>query len=148
MSIIKSEMPLLVRHEGDWKGTYTVMDNEGNVIERYQSHITCQFPADGNPPYFQTNRYQWPDGKCEEHYFPGNYRDKKLWFDTERVEGCAWEADDATIIFRFSFKTVPDAYIYETIFLSPCGNHRARTWHIFKNNQIYQRTMVNEERVQ
>lgn len=148
MSIIKSEMPLLVRHEGDWKGTYTVVDNEGNVIERYQSHITCQFPASGYPAYFQTNRYQWPDGKRQEHQFPGAYRDKKLWFNTDRIDGCAWEADDATIILHFTYKGVPDAYIYEMIVLSPCGNHRARTWHWFKNNEIYQRTLIQEERVQ
>jgi hypothetical protein len=31
--------------------------------------------------------------------------------------------------------------------ISPDDNHRARTWHWFKNDQIYQRTLIQEERV-
>ena len=147
MSIIKTEMPVLVRHEGDWVGTYTVVDNEGNILDKHNSHLTCQFPESGSPPYFQTNRYQWPDGKRQEYDFPGIYKDKKLVFDTERIFGEAWETDDSTIILKFNYKDKPAIYVYELIVLSPCNNYRARTWHWFNNHQIYQRTLVKEERV-
>ena len=149
MSNIRDEMPVLVRHEGDWLGTYTVINNEGTILDKHNSHITCQFPEDSPYPYYQTNRYDWPDGKREEYQFPGIYRgDKKLWFDTERIDGCAWEADDSTIILRFSYKTMPEMSLYEMILISPCNNYRARTWHWFKNHQIYQRTLIQEERRQ
>ena len=71
MSNIREEMPVLVRHEGDWKGTYTIVDNEGNIIDKHTSHLTCQFPENAEYPYFQTNRYEWADGKKEEYQFPG-----------------------------------------------------------------------------
>lgn len=44
MSKIREEMPVLVRHEGQWAGTYTTVDNSGKVIDQHQSLITCQFP--------------------------------------------------------------------------------------------------------
>ena len=147
-SNIKDEMPLLVRHEGDWVGTYTIIDNDGKILDKYDSHLTCQFPEDEDYPYFQTNRYTWADGKYEEYQFPGIYRDQKLWFDTERIEGHAWEADDSIIILNFRYKDLADVNLYEMIHLSPCNKHRTRTWHWFKNGEIYQRTLIKEERQQ
>ncbi len=147
MASIREEMPVLVRHEGDWGGTYTLVDLEGNILDRHQSHITCKFPTDSSFPYYQTNRYTWSDGKHEEYKFPGTYRDKILWFDTERINGKAWEADDSTIILWFSYKGMPENYVYEMIILSSCNNYRARTWHWFKDNKIIQRTLIQEERM-
>ena len=51
------------------------------------------------------------------------------------------------VILWFGYKQFPDLYLYEMIQISPDNNHRARTWHWFKNNQIYQRTLIQEERV-
>ena len=147
MSAIRAEMPVLVRHEGTWVGSYTVIDNDGKIIDKHKSQVTCEFPDDGPAPYFQTNRYEWSAEKIQEYQFPGAYRDKQLWFDTERIEGHAWEADDSIIILYFSYKEIPDAYVYEMIHISPCNTHRARTWHWFKNNEIYQRTLIKEDRI-
>lgn len=147
MTNIREAMPVLARHEGVWTGTYTLIDCAGNVLDRHQSHLTCEFPANDPLKYYQINRYTWADGKQEEHRFPGTYRDQKLWFDTDRLQGHAWEADDATLILWFAYKTVPDFYLYEMIQISPGNNHRARTWHWFKHNQIYQRTFIQEERL-
>ena len=148
MSSIREEMPVLARHEGDWVGTYTLIDTEGTILDKHDSHLTCQFPEDSPYPYYQTNRYQWPDGKREEHQFPGMYRDKKLWFDMERIHGYAWEADHSTLILWFTYKAMPEMYLYEMIQISPCNNYRSRTWHWFKNHQIYRRTLIQEERMQ
>lgn len=146
MSIIQEAMPVLARHEGEWQGTYTVIDAAGKIIDRHESRLTCQFPQDGSHDYYQINRYTWADGKHEEYEFPGAYRDKKLWFDTERIQGNAWEADDSIVILWFSYKTMPDYYVYEMIHISPCSNYRARTWHWFKDHQLFQRTLIQEER--
>jgi hypothetical protein len=144
---IREEMPVLARHAGDWMGTYTLIDNTGQVLDTHQAHLTCAFPETGDYPYLQTNRYQWADGKREEYQFPGLYCDKKLWFDTERIKGHAWEVDDATIMLWLTYKGIPeDMYIYEMIQISPCNRYRARTWHWFKHHQIYQRTIIQEER--
>lgn len=147
MAGIREEMPVLARHEGEWAGTYTLIDLEGKVLDRHESHLSCQFPTDGPYPYYQINRYTWAEGKQEEHQFPGTYHDKKLWFDTDRIHGYAWEADAATVILRFSYKNIPGFYLYEMIQISPCDRYRARTWQWFRENQVYQRTLIQEERV-
>ncbi len=145
---IRTEMPLLARHEGDWLGTYILIDIRGNIIDQHKSHLTCQFPEDGSHDYYQINRYIWDDDKKEEIHFPGTYKDQKLWFDMERIKGYAWEIDPMTIILTWTYKIIPDQYLYEMIQLSPCGNYRSRTWHWFKNNKVYQRTLIQEERMQ
>lgn len=148
MSAIRDEMPVLIRHEGDWVGTYTLIDTEGNILEKHNSHLTCYFPEDDEYPFYQINRYKWLDGKREELYFPAAYRDQKIWFDTDRIEGQAWEVDNSTVILFFIYKAVPDLHLYEMSQISPCNNYRSRTWHWFKNNQIFRRTMIQEERLQ
>jgi hypothetical protein len=148
MSNIRLEMPVLARHQGEWMGTYTLVDTTGKILDVHQSHLSCQFPEHGDYLYYQINRYTWDDGKKEEHQFPGTYQDKKLWFDTERIQGKAWEIDDSTVILWFGYKQFPpDMYLYEMIQISPDNNYRARTWHWFQNHQIYQRTLIQEERV-
>ncbi|MBE9005020.1 DUF3598 family protein [Fortiea sp. LEGE XX443] len=147
MSNIRQEMPVLARHEGDWIGTYTLVDLEGKILDKHESHLSCQFPDNSLDSYYQINRYKWSDGKQEEHKFPGMYRDKTLWFDTERIQGKAWEVDNSTLILWFSYKTAPAMYLYEMIQISPDNNHRARTWQWFKNHQIYQRTLIQEQRL-
>ncbi|MCC5660167.1 DUF3598 family protein [Nostoc sp. XA010] len=147
MSNIREGMPVLARHEGDWVGTYTLVDTTGKILDSHESHLSCQFPENGPHPYYQINRYKWSDGKQEEHEFPGSYKDNKLWFDTDRIQGKAWEADDSIVILWFSYKTNPEMSLYEMIYISPDNNNRARTWHWFKNNKIFQRTLIQEERV-
>lgn len=144
---IREAMPVLARHEGDWVGQYTLIDLTGTVLDQHDSYLSCQFPATDPQAYFQINRYVWPDGRQEEHHFPGIYQDKKLWFDVERIQGYAWEVDEQTILLRWTYKAIPDAYLYEMIQISPCNNHRARTWHWFRNHQLYQRTLIQEQRI-
>ena len=144
---IREEMPVLARHAGEWTGTYTLIDTSGKILDHHQSHLSRQLPEDGPYPYYQVNRYTWADGKEEVHNFPGTYQDKILWFDSDRIQGKAWEIDDSTVILWFSYKTAPGMYLYEMIQISPDNNHRARTWHWFKNDQIYQRTLIQEERL-
>lgn len=147
MSNIREEMPVLARHQGDWVGTYTLIDTTGKIIDSHQSHLSCQFPENAPYSYYQINRYTWNDGKQEEHQFPATYRDKKIWFDTERILGKAWEVDDSTVILWFAYKNFPEMYLYEMIQISPDNNYRARTWQWFKNHLVYQRTLIQEERL-
>jgi hypothetical protein len=144
---IRTEMPLLARHEGDWVGEYIYLDNAGKVLDRHASHLTCSFPAEGEFPYWQVNHYTWADGRKEEIQFPATYKDGKIWFDNARINGFAWEVDDKTIILTWHYKTDPENYLYEMIQLSADGNHRARTWHWFNNGEIVKRTIIKETRV-
>ena len=144
---IKEDMPLLARHEGEWQGTYTFVDVKGQVIDHHEAQLSNTFPTDGEFPYHQTNRYRWEDGRTEVLEFPATYRDGQIWFDTDRMYGHAWEVDDRTIVLTWTYKGQEDIYLYEMIQLSADGNHRARTWHWFKDDQIFQRTLINEHRI-
>lgn len=144
---MKEKMPVLARHEGEWEGTYIHVDADANIIDKHASYLTCSFPSDGSSDYYQTNRYTWPDGKTELHQFPGTYRDSEVWFDNDRILGHCWEADDRTVILTWIYRMDPDNPLYEMIQISPDGNHRARTWHWYKNGEIIRRTLIKEKRV-
>lgn len=143
---IKSEMPLLARHAGNWVGRYTHTDANGVILDVHASRLTCAFPDSGPHPYIQTNRYLWDNGKSEEFFFPASYKEGRIWFDTDRIIGSAWEADANTVLLHWEYKSIPGSSLYEMIQLSPCGNHRCRTWHWFENNKIVKRTLITEQR--
>ena len=84
-------------------------------------------------PYHQTNFYSWVDGKTEVRDFPAQYRDGRMWFDNEVIEGWAAEVPldtfNRTVMLYWKRKGDPDLYLYEMIQLSDDGNHRHRVWH-------------------
>ncbi|HYC05614.1 MAG TPA: hypothetical protein VED40_20140 [Azospirillaceae bacterium] len=151
MSDIRTGMPLLARHEGEWEGVYIYIDADGKEVDRHNSHLTCKFPDGGEFDYYQINRYSWSDGRSEEHHFPAKYRDGRIWWDTERITGWAADVgldnDKRTTMLTWTRKDMPNHYLYEMIQLSPCGTKRARTWHWFKDDELYQRTIIKERRV-
>jgi len=147
MANIKEEMPLLARHEGEWEGVYTEIDPEGKILHSHSSHLSCTFPESGPHPYYQINRYQWADGRREEHHFPARYRDGRIWWDTERISGYAWEADSRTIMLYWERKGMSGVSLYEMIQLSADGEQRARTWHWLKDGVLVKRTIIRERRM-
>ena len=144
---IKEGMPLLARHEGEWHGTYTHVDPEGNITDRHRSELVCSFPTEGEYPYFQTNKYTWDDGKEEFIEFPGSYRDGKLHFDTERISGYCWEVDDHAIVLTWKYVKDPSISLYELILLDDSGTNRTRTWHWIKDGVCFQRTLIDEKKI-
>lgn len=147
MRMIAWQMPVLARHEGEWEGTYTYVDTDNKILDQHSSHLTCTFPDEGEHAYYQINRYKWPDGKTEEHHFPAKYAEGRIWWDTDRIEGCAWEIDSRTVVLTWKRKDLPGEYLYEMIQISDCGNKRGRTWHWFRDDEMYMRTVIKERRV-
>ncbi|MFM2044955.1 MAG: hypothetical protein RLY86_3531 [Pseudomonadota bacterium] len=144
---IKTGMPLLARHAGEWEGVYTHVDTDNVVIDRHRSHLTCTFPEDGPYAYMQVNRYAWDDGRTEVNEFPATYRDGRIWWDTPRITGYAWEVDPRTICLYWQRKDMEGWYLYEMIQLSACGTKRGRTWHWFENDELVRRTCIKETRI-
>jgi hypothetical protein len=147
MSNIRTDMPVLARHEGAWEGEYLHMDTNGNILDRHRSQVTCQFPTSGAAAYSQINVYTWPDGRREELHFPATYRDRRIWWDTERIRGHAWEIDNRTVVLTWTRKDLPDYYLYEMIQISADGTQRGRTWHWFESDILVKRTCIKERRV-
>lgn len=146
MSNIRTEMPVLARHEGEWEGTYIHMDTDGREIDRHKAELQCRFPTEGPFAYHQINLYTWDDGKTEENHFPATFHDGRIWWDTDRIEGSAWEIDPRTVVLTWTRKDMPGHYLYEMIQISDDNNDRGRTWHWFENDVLVRRTCIKERR--
>lgn len=150
-SRMKLEMPVLARHEGIWEGMYRHYNADGEKIDEHKSRLVCRFPDDDAKPYHQTNHYTWADGRTQVQEFIPTYKDGRIWFDDDKIYG--WAADleldqnGRMTVLSWVRPKEPGLYLYEMIQISDCGQKRARTWHWFKDDELFQRTLVNERKV-
>jgi hypothetical protein len=146
---LREEMPILARHEGEWTGEYVEVDPDAEVIDRFDAHLSCRFPDEGEYPYYQVNRYEWSDGTERRIEFPGTYDDGRIVFDNERIYGRAWEAehDDRTVMLTWTRKDMPGSYFYEMIQINGDDDERVRTWHWFEDDELSKRTLIREHRI-
>lgn len=147
MNHLKTDMPVLYKHLGKWSGTYRFVDTQYELLDQYDFIIDCEFPDEGTVAYRQTSQYFWPDGRQQQLCFEAEYHDKAIVWNNGRIAGKMWELDEETLYLKFRFLDQADVHVTEMIQISPCGQHRGRTWHWFKQNQLYQLTLVNEQRV-
>lgn len=151
MTDIRQAMPILARHEGVWDGWYRYYDPQGDKVDEHSSRLVCRFPDAGPVPYHQTNHYRWADGRTEVRDFPADYRDGRIWFDNELIEG--WPAEEPldqharTVLLYWIRKGEAGLYLYEMIQISDCGRHRHRVWHWYREGRIVQRTLIDEQKV-
>ncbi len=149
---IAKEMPLLARHEGVWDGTYTYFNADNEKVDEHASRLLCRMPTaeEGGEenPYHQTNHYRWPDGKTEIREFPAEFRDGRIWWDNELIQGWAAEVplDDLnrTMMLYWQRTGDPSLYLYEQIQISDDGQNRCRTWHWIRNGSLETRTAIQE----
>lgn len=135
----------MLKHEGVWEGTYQHFDVEGNMLDKHRSSVECIFPTEGDVVYIQKNKFEWEDGKTYEVEFGGVIRDNKIYWDTETFSGYGWQSHNC-ILLQLDRKDDPGASFTEVIILGEDGDHRARTWHWFKNGKCFKRTLCNESR--
>ena len=148
MSIIKSKMPLLARHEGAWAGTYRFITPQMKLLDQYDFRINVKFPDDGKGglTYRQESFYTWPDGRTRELAFEGVYAGGTVAF-AGRIAGSIRELDNRTLYTHFWFDDQPGVDVCEAIQLAANNTDRARTWHWFKDGKLFQLTLVDERRV-
>lgn len=145
---IKESMPLLHRAAGVWEGFYRYFDIHGNKVDEHKSRLMCRFPTEDS--YHQTNFYYWADGKAEERDFPTRIEGNRLIFFTG-ISGWAAEVPldehKRTMMLHWTRNDDPGLYLYEMIQMSDCGKYRSRVWQWFRNGQLEQRTLIDEQRV-
>lgn len=148
MSIIRTRMPLLARHEGTWAGTYRFITPQMTLLDQHDFRIVASFPEDGRGgvTYRQDSVYRWPDGRTRELRFEGVYDNGRVVFDG-RIAGSMRELDERTLYLHFWFADQPGVDVLEAIHLAPNNADRARTWHWFKDQKLFQLTLVDEHRV-
>ncbi len=137
-------MRIFKQHTGIWEGTYTRINEKGEVIDHHQSRLTLRI--EGNV-WKQQNEYTWEGGKHELHDFGAAAFDEAgmLHFDNARILGKAWESSDV-ICLEWSYKQQPGSQLYEIISLLGDG-HRMRTWQHSQSGQFQGLTMIEERRV-
>lgn len=145
----RRNMPAMLDHEGLWEGTYTHINRDAEVIDTHKVNIRCEFPTSGEYVYIQHNHFMWEDGREFKMTLPGVYRDGRLWWDLETFSGSAWQTDDNLILLNLTRKDDPGASFFEIIVMvmGDNGQHRSRTWHWFKNGQLFKRTLCDEWKV-
>lgn len=137
--------PVFARHMGVWEGTYTRIDTKtGQILDRHRSRLTCKILDDGS--YWQQNEYFWDDGRTEVKQFPGEFKDKVLHFDNERLLGDAYEVDQNTICLFWINKNEPGVRYAEIISLES-DTHRCRVWQHFENGEFTKVTVIDEKKV-
>ncbi len=150
-SIIEERMKVLARVKGRWRGTYLEQTPDGMEVDRYDFFLDISFPDEPGAAYRQVTRYRWPDGRQVEHVFDAGFVETNgipaVTWDHEIMSGRMFEIDDSTIQLRFSYKGAEQIQVQESMFVSPTGAHRMRTWHWFKGGEPYRKTIVQEHRV-
>jgi len=139
-------MPVFARHEGYWIGTYTQLSPSGETLDRYEVRTHSELPEDGGCDFRLTVHNIWPDGREMHLRHEATYRDGRLWFDGDLI-GSMWELDDVTVYLRFSYRKDPGLSVCEMIQISDDGQHKARTWHWFRDQKLVKITLTEEQRM-
>lgn len=145
---LAKEMPILARHEGVWDGTYVYFNAQNEKIDEHASRLLCRITNDEANPYHQTNHYKWADGRYEIREFPATFRDGRVWWDNDLIQGWAAEvpldAYNRTVMLYWQRTGDPSLYLYEQIQISDDGQDRCRTWHWIRNGKLETRTAIQE----
>ena len=144
MSALK--FPAHRAHLGGWEGTYRHINLNAEEEELIQSHVVCEFPGT-DVFYRQAIKLTHADGSVTHAGFDGYDRGDHLWFDTPTFIGKSWETEDGVVLLNLQRKDEPGAHFVEVIIMGEGGKDRARTWHWFKDGQLYRRTLCDERRV-
>jgi Domain of unknown function (DUF3598) len=137
-------LTLFPKHHGVWKGTYTRLAPNGDIIDKHNSYLTLTL---NGKEWSQTNEYTWENGKREFHDFGMSRFDDNdhLQFDNPRIKGEAWESE-SVIVLWWTYKDQPGTMLYEIITLTG-ENSRMRTWQHSRNGVFEGLTMIEEHRV-
>ena len=143
----RDAMPVLARHNGEWTGDYIYFSAQGKILDRYKSHLICRITGGEKYPYYQQNTYTWNDGRTEQFELHATYKQARIWFDTDRIQGSCWEIDAKTLMLNWIRKDIPKSYFYEMIQINEASDARSRVWHWFENDVLVKRVCINETKV-
>ncbi len=134
-------------HAGVWEGTYRHLGPDGALEQRLRSKVWCAFPESGPVFYWQRIELTDETGGVARASFEGSLRGDHVWFDTPTFAGRSWETSDGVVLLNLQRKDEPGAHFVEVIVMGEGGQHRARTWHWFREGRLFRRTLCDEQRV-
>jgi hypothetical protein len=135
---------LLSRIAGVWVGTYTKVDTQGRVLDRFASRQETRLRGDR---WFERIEYTWDDGRFKRLDFRATVRDDAgLVFDVDTIEGDAIVVTPDITVFPYRWRDRPDQNIVETVALGD-DDHRSRVWQAFERGDLAFVMIVHERRV-
>jgi len=136
--------PLLKRHLGTWKGTYTHIDASGQVTDKHACQLEIGIRG---KRYTQRNTYIWDDGRTEVWDFPGYFDENdRLCIDSPKIEGYAVEMDADTMGFYGVYKGTPEVVDTWDLLRLFSDTHRYRTWQVRKGDGLLKIVHVEENK--
>lgn len=153
MGLIAAALPLIADMQGVWEGQYVHFDAAHREFDRHHSQLLVRLDdeTEARAAIKQTNIYTWPCGEQEIRYFEGDFRDDRIWFNNDLIDGWTSTIDldptGRTIMVGWTRPAEPGFRYYEIITVSEDGESRNRTWHWYRNDRLFQRTLINELRV-
>jgi hypothetical protein len=146
MADLAERFPVLARGSGRWKGVYTHLAPDGELLDRHEVETLSGFPTDQSADFSLRIHNVWEDGRESEVTLLADYRNDRLeWRD--RLVGWMDEIDDHTIYLNFTYASDPSVRVCEMIQVSPDGMSRARTWHWFRDDRLFKVTLTRESRI-
>lgn len=141
-------LKIFPKHIGVWEGSYTRINPDGSVRDKWRSKLTCRFV--GERGYHQVNEYTWDDGfyECLDFGICQFDKDNVLIFDNPRILGKSWETD-GSIVLHWEYKDKPGSKLFEIIdLIGPDETHRIRVWKWALGDEFQGLTMIDERKVQ
>ena len=138
----------MLLHDGWWDGWYRHFDADGALLDQHKVKTHCEFPDGGEWHYVQRNWLTWENGESAVYEFGGGLKGDRLFWETDRFSGYAWQTSEATLMLKLDRIDEPGAYYIEMINLAPDGQSRARTWQWFKEGKPWKRTLCDEWRIE
>ena len=145
MPNMKEVMPILARSSGRWEGRYKHVTPQGDLVDTYEVRCHSEMPEDGSADYRLNTHNIWADGRETRASHEADWRDGRLYWKGA-LTGWMAQVDDMTLYLRFGFASDPEIEIFEMIQVAMDGQSRARTWHWFRNGELYQITLTDERR--
>lgn len=125
---------------GVWEGTYTHLDAEGTIIERFASRQEVRFE---NGRWYERITYHRNGQAPEVLDFRGRFEGDRLVFDAADFHGEASMVDDGLMIFPYRWKARPHEQVIETVTM-PRPGAKVRLWQRFDHGELTRVTVINE----
>lgn len=143
-----SGFPATRAHEGVWEGVYTHLNAAAEIEDRHKALVVCDFPTEPEAAFYRQHiTFTWQDGRQRQDIFEGRATGPFLYYDTPTFHGRSWETEDGLVLLNLQRKDEPGANFFEIIVMGASGEHRARTWHWFREGRLYRRTLCAESRI-
>ncbi|SEF68581.1 protein of unknown function [Thermomonospora echinospora] len=133
---------ILQRTSGVWEGTYTVLDAEGELLERFASR---QEGLMEGTDWTEKVVYLRDGSEPEVRYYRAVVDGDSVEFVDDEMWGTTLRAGGQAILFTFGWNARPQERIVEMSMAD--GDYRTRLWQHFENGALSRLTMVEERRL-